>query len=270
MFVGWAKLFIFTKTGFDLEITLIFIFWSYPVFIATFNLPMSEKWGGRFAFANIIAAIFIIINIATKHIFGFSVHIDVGAWIYLSSSLLLCIGIVRYKTATQIIEKLGEVETIHPVVNIPKTLNNPEDSMLTTLKDKFTNIFSSSLNTPSKPNDINIIPVLPRPWEFDSSSTSVSEFDKVLTAFESHSNNLQDQFEAKVFNLQDHFEIRVNNLQKQLIDSKIILDNFQAENTALIERLNFTDKNLTKISNQIVITLSTVIVALGVIIWRIF
>jgi hypothetical protein len=96
MFLGWAEALTITKTGWQLSIWFLLVFWAYPVFVTTFNLRVSIKWGSMMALGSVVGTVIVVVFIAAKS--GSLVKVDtgVGAWLFLLSGIALWIGTILY------------------------------------------------------------------------------------------------------------------------------------------------------------------------------
>lgn len=99
MFLGWEKVFKFSKTGIDLQLVFIIAFWMYPVIASFFLLPINRKVIKWIIRLNILVSLGLIYYIANKAVFFglISVSVGVGVWLYLISVILLWYGSSRYK-----------------------------------------------------------------------------------------------------------------------------------------------------------------------------
>jgi hypothetical protein len=96
MFLGWAELFFFKRTGGQQGLFFLLMFWFYPGATALFSWPMSKKWGMRVAAWAVITGLAALLIIANKSILAFDVSVGSGAWLFFASTIALWLGVYKY------------------------------------------------------------------------------------------------------------------------------------------------------------------------------
>jgi hypothetical protein len=99
MYLGWAEMFFYKRTGDQQGLFLLLLFWLYPCTFALFNWKINKIWGSRMAIGAFISSVLVMIIIGGKSVFGFNVGVGTGAWLFLASSIALWFGIYRYTSS---------------------------------------------------------------------------------------------------------------------------------------------------------------------------
>lgn len=98
MSMHWARVFIFYKTGIELQLTFVFVFWLYPAITSLFLFPINRWIIRGITRLHILISLGLIYHISNKTVFFglISVSVSFGAWLYLLSVILLWYGSYRY------------------------------------------------------------------------------------------------------------------------------------------------------------------------------
>ena len=104
MYLGWAEILFYTRTGARQGLFLLLFFWLYPFLSVLLNFPMNKKWGLKIANYAIITSIVIILIISFKSFYIFNISVGLGAWLFLGASIALWIG-VNQNTSENILEQ---------------------------------------------------------------------------------------------------------------------------------------------------------------------
>ncbi len=100
MFMKWVDIGLISQSGFSQEAFLLLAFWIYPVFMLFSNKTIHKIRG---LVCSVASTVLTLIYILSKSVELANETINVagsGAYLFLCASIVLTIGILKYKPAT--------------------------------------------------------------------------------------------------------------------------------------------------------------------------